>query len=221
MTRRIGLIHATAVSMRPVEEAFVDTWPEARRTNLLDDSLSQDLVAAGAITPQMDERFLRLAAYVHESGAEAILFTCSAFGPCIDKVKAALPIPVLKPNEAMVEDAVARGTRIGLVATMEASLVSMRPEFEAAAAARGRTIELVPRHVPGAMDALAGGDGETHDALVARAAEDLSGCDVIALAQFSMARARDRIAGAHGRTVLTTPDAAVKALRTLMRDQAA
>ena len=41
-------------------------------------------------------------------------------------------------------------------------------------------------------------------------------CDVIALAQFSLARAAPAVAAATGRTVLTTPDSAVRKLRRMV-----
>ena len=75
--------------------------------NLLDDSLSADLARDGKLTDAMTERFLALGRYAASTGADAILFTCSAFGPCIEAVaRAHAPMPVLKPNEAMIEQAV-------------------------------------------------------------------------------------------------------------------
>ena len=65
----------------------------------------------------------------------------------------------------------------------------------------------------GAMQALAEGDAARHDALVAGATASLRHCEVIALAQFSLARARQAAEAASGRPVLTTPDAAVAELR--------
>jgi hypothetical protein len=49
-----------------------------------------------------------------------------------------------------------------------------------------------------------------------RAAAALQDCDVIALAQFSLSRAAGPIAAATGKTVLTTPDSAVRKLRRLL-----
>lgn len=67
----------------------------------------------------------------------------------------------------------------------------------------------------GALDALNAGDTARHDALVAEQARALAarGCTRIALAQFSMARARAACAQATGLPVLTTVDSAVRALR--------
>ena len=67
----------------------------------------------------------------------------------------------------------------------------------------------------GALDALNRGDGATHDALIAAQAVALKarGCQRIALAQFSMARARTACEAATGLQVLTTVDSAVRALR--------
>ena len=100
----------------PAADAFARLWPEARATGLLDDSLSEDLAAAGAITPEITRRFLDLADYVVANGAAAILFTCSAFGAAIDAVKAAARVPVLKPNEAGIAEALEAGPRIVLLA---------------------------------------------------------------------------------------------------------
>src|SRR3954463_12152304 len=47
---RFGLIHATPLAVQPVQDAFAHHWPQARRMNLLDDSLSVDRAAAGQLT---------------------------------------------------------------------------------------------------------------------------------------------------------------------------
>lgn len=211
---RIALIHALAHSVAPINEAMARDWPEAIRMNLLDDSLSADLARDGrGLDAAMHERFERLTAYAEDTGAQGILFTCSAFGPCIEAAARRRPhMPVLKPNEAMVADAVNAGGRIGLVASFAPTLQSMPPEFPAGAQP---LLELAQ----GAMQALDQGDGPAHDQAVVAAAVRLAdaGCDTIALAQFSMARARTAVQAAlPGLRVLTTPDSAVARLRRLL-----
>lgn len=207
---RIALIHALAHSVDPINDALAQAWPEAARMNLLDDSLSADLAASGlGLDAAMHQRFRDLADYAVGTGADAILFTCSAFGPCIEAVARHFPdMPVLKPNEAMVADAVSAGGRIGLIATFGPTLASMPPEFP-------DTVELHCALAEGALDALNRGDGATHDALIVEQAMRLSaaGCATIALAQFSMARARRACEEATGRRVLTTVDSAVAQLK--------
>ena len=83
---RIALIHALAHSLAPIEASFARLWPEPTLMNLLDDSLSADLARDGKLTEPMTERFLALGRYVSATGANAVLFTCSAFGPCIEAV---------------------------------------------------------------------------------------------------------------------------------------
>jgi Asp/Glu/hydantoin racemase len=212
---RIALIHALRHSPPPIEAAFRELWPEAQLMNLLDDSLSADLARVGRLTPAMTERFLALGRYAKGTGADAILFTCSAFGPCIDAVVAEMgPMPVLKPNEAMIEEAIAMGSRIGLLATFPGTLASMPAEFPDA-------VTVVPMLAEGALAALDRGDAEQHDGRAARASLALADCDVIALAQFSLARAAPRVKAATGRPVLTTPHSAVRKLRRLLLNEPA
>lgn len=207
---RIALIHALAHSVAPINQAMARDWPQARRMNLLDDSLSADLAAMGRLDVAMHERFERLALYAIGCGCDAILFTCSAFGPCIEGVaRRHAPLPVLKPNEAMIADAAAMRLRVGLVASFPATLESMPAEFPA-------HVELECALADGALAALDAGDTQRHDSLVAQAATHLAhrGCGLIALAQFSMARARERVAHHTGLPVLTTVDSAVAALKS-------
>jgi aspartate/glutamate racemase len=211
---RIALVHAIAHAVDPINEALQRDWPQATRMNLLDDSLSADLAASGrGQDAVMHQRFARLAQYAVDCGSDAIVFTCSAFGTCIDAVAAQHPgRVVLKPNEAMVDDAAATGQRVGLVATFAPTLVSMPPEFP-------RQVVLDTAVVDGAMAALNAGDGPTHDELIARAAEQLAarGCRVIALAQFSMARAAGLVAQRTGLTVMTPVSSAVARLKRLLQ----
>ncbi|MFB9263464.1 aspartate/glutamate racemase family protein [Bradyrhizobium erythrophlei] len=208
---RITLIHALKHSIVPIEASFARLWPEARLMNLLDDSLSADLARDGKLTDRMTERFLAMGRYAASTGADGILFTCSAFGPCIEAVaREHAPMPVLKPNEAMIERAVATGKRIGLLSTFPPTLVSMPPEFPA-------SVQIVPKLAEGALAALDRGDRAEHDRIVVEASKDLRDCDLIALAQYSMAPAADGVAEVTGRPVLTTPDSAVMKLKAMLR----
>src|ERR1700733_12524913 len=175
-TMRIALIHALKHSIVPIEASFAKLWPQPWLMNLLDDSLSADLARDGRLTDAMTERFQAIGRYVASTGADAILFTCSAFGPCIEAAARTLErMPVLKPNQAMIELAVQQGGKIGLLSTFPPTLASMPREFPA-------SVALVPKLAEGAMAALDRGNRAEHDRLVVAAAKDLLGCDVIALA---------------------------------------
>jgi hypothetical protein len=220
---RIALVHATPLAIAPVNEAFARLWPAAERMNLLDDSLSADRAAAGALTDSMIERFRALAGYCVAHGAAGVLFTCSAFGPAIEAARAAVSVPVLKPNEAMLAEALGlagRGSgRIALLATFAPTIASIADEFRQLAAARSVGAELVTHHVAGAMAALDSGNAPRHDALIADALEQWAGwrdCDGILLAQFSMARARAPVAERAGIPVLVSTDSAVVGMRRAM-----
>jgi aspartate/glutamate racemase len=215
---RIALIHALAHSVAPINAEMARAWPGATVMNLLDDSLSADLARQGrGLDADMHRRFEALAAYAESTGAQAMLFTCSAFGPCIEAVAARRPqIPVLKPNEAMVDDAAALGVPVGLVASFAPTLASMPAEFP-------DRVDLRCALADGALDALNRGDGVTHDDLTVQAALRLQaqGCGAIALAQFSLARAADAVARATGLPVLTTPGSAVRRLQARLAGQGA
>ncbi|KAF1050279.1 MAG: hypothetical protein GAK38_00305 [Xylophilus sp.] len=187
--------------------------------NLLDDSLPSDLVAAGGIGAALRARFGALARYAAQAGADGILFTCSAFGAAIEAAAEQAGVPTLKPNGAMFEEALdacatlGRSGRIGMVSSFAPSVGSMREELEAIARRRGIECSLRVACPPGALEALAQGRVQEHDALVGAAAQELRDSDILMLGQFSMAHLRERIAADTSLPVLSSPDSAVRLLR--------
>lgn len=208
---RIALIHAVEVAMGPIRAAFAELWPEAVLVNLLDDSLSPDRARERALSPSLFDRIRALGGYAVQSGADGVLYTCSAFGPAIEAVQREQSVPVLRPNEAMFDEVLATARSAGMVATFGPSIQSMEAEFREASGGR---VPLQTVLAEGAMDALRRGDAYEHNRLVAEAAATLAGCDVIMLAHFSTAQAlaatRTRVAT----PVTSAPHAAVMRLRS-------
>jgi Asp/Glu/hydantoin racemase len=107
----------------------------------------------------------------------------------------------------MIADAARVGRRIGLVASFAPTLASMPAEFPG-------HVTVLPMLADGALDALTLGDATLHDRLVVDAARRVAakGCNAIALAQFSLARAASAVEHAVRVPVLTSVGSAVRLL---------
>jgi Asp/Glu/hydantoin racemase len=225
---RITLISALAQSLAPATAAMEQLWPEALVNNLLDDSLARDLAELGEITRTVFERFSTLGRYAAEAGGAAsptagIMFTCSAFGPAIDRVKEQLQIPVISPNEGAFDEALdlcrdkAGAGRVGLLLSFAGSLKPLSDELRAMAVSRGQSPpEIIGAVADGALAALQAADVEAHDRLIAKAAATLPPTDTTVIGQFSMARVEHLVAARRSEPVLTTPHAAVRKLRRMV-----
>jgi hypothetical protein len=211
---RVALIHAVTVAVDPVKAAFAELWPDADTVNILDDSLSGDRARDAELTATMHNRIGTLGDYALSTGCDAVLFTCSAFGAAIEALAARVKPPVLKPNEAMFDDALAMGSRIGMLATFRPSIVGMEAEFDEQRRARGIEATLKTVLVDNALDALKGGDARAHNELVAAAVDRLGEVDTVMLAHFSTSRAFATVSQRTTRPVLTSPRSAVLALRS-------
>lgn len=215
--KRIFLIHATRIAIEPINAAFARSWPEAQCFDLWDDSLSRDASTAGGTTPALDKRIEDLADHAFRAEADAVLFTCSAFSSAIEACQRRHERPVLKPNEAMVQQALAQGGRIAALTTFGPAGAAIVSDFEIEARRLGQSVDITPILCEGALAALHVGDQGRHDALIAEAAGRLRGdYQVLCFAQFSMTSAQDASEVAWGSTVLTTPETAVMKLRKLL-----
>jgi aspartate/glutamate racemase len=163
--------------------------PGLRIINLLDDSLLPDVMRAGGPTPDVTERLRTYARAAVNAGADALLCCCSSVGESVESLRADLPVPFLRIDQPMAEQAVRTGERVGVIATVASTLEPTARLIERAAQQAGRDVQLERMLVEGAYDALVSGQPERHDRLVTQALKSLSEhCDVVVLAQASMAR---------------------------------
>lgn len=222
MGPRIGLVHALHASIAPVEATFAQYWPQAETVSLYDESLYVDFNRAGGLTPEIEGRIEALLRFSAQSGAEAILFTGSLFGDTVETVRGRLDVPVLTAYEAMIEEALAGSIQpsLAVLSTAQGTLEMMQTDIERYARLHERTYQLTGRHIAGAIDALLWGERTEHDELVFTAATELaSACDILLLAQFSMAPVAPRIREQLGVRVLTSPGTAVEKLMRLFAEE--
>ena len=207
----IGLVHATLVAVQPMVAAFHRYAPEVTLLHFLDEGLLPLINRSGLTSATLAE-LERLVARASASGATGVLLTCSAYSPAVPAVQSHFAIPVVSVDEAMLRRALEHGRRIGVVATVEAAGPTTAKLLRDYAAEAGRTIEVSVRVVSEAFSALKAGDEGRHDALVREQIDALlPACDVIVLAQISMARALTG-APAYPKPVLTSPEVSIRAL---------
>jgi len=184
----------------------------------LDEPMLERVKRRGRLGPEDAARLGQHAAGAEAIGAGAVLVTCSTISPVVDAVRPLAGSPVPKTDEAMVAEAVRLGAQIGVVATSATTLEPTRRLQEAEGRRQGREVATSSVLVEGAIGALTTGDGDRHDRMVAEAALSLAArCDVVVLAQASMARALSAMPEAVRRApILSSPDLALRQLRAAL-----
>lgn len=214
--KRITLFHALRQSEAPAIEAIRAVWPECQYNNLIDDSLTNDLITEGGNNNRIIARFLALGQYAELAGADGLLFTCAAFGPALVEVQRNLSIPVVRPNEAACEAAISKGDHIALMVTFEPAFATLKYELEEMGRAQGRHINVTKCFVDGGLKALLCGNSKKHDRLAAEAAHRLERVDAVIMGQFSLARALPFVESEVSFPVFTTPETAAAKMRRLV-----
>lgn len=216
--KTLALIHTSATLVPVFAELCAKYLPGVKTFNIVDDSLIKNTIACGALTPDTARRVVNYADSAQDAGADMILYTCSSIGPAVEMAASLSRIPVLRVDQPMADQAVATGTRIGIVATLSTTLDPTTDLVRRRALAAGREVELKPRLCEGAFEALMSGDAATHDARVADALRALAQeTDVIVLAQASMARVVDTLPEADRKVpILASPPIAMQHLATLL-----
>lgn len=223
---RIVAIHALAASMQPARAAFARCWPEATVHDLLDSALLDDSFAGLCAPSDTKRRIAALLRFAIDSAPDqaptiGIVFTCSAFGAAIEQVRGSCAVPILPPTEAAIVQSLRYGDRLAAIVTTATAIEDLASDF--ARIKRlirpGAAIDI--RVAPNALAALRSGDMEAHDAAISDTAETFGEADALLLPQFSMSPVRSRLQDEMSIPVITSPEAAVRALRILVAKRAA
>jgi len=202
--------------MAPIDEAFKTLWPQAQTINVLDESLYADIPQDGTLVPAIYDRVASLLRHCELSGADGILFSGSTFGPAVDRARIGMRVPVLRAEEAMMEQAVTLGERILLVCTAKRAMPVVRGTLDAAIKRAGVTRAISELWVKGARDAITSGDVAAHDKLIAEQVIAAGDFDVIIFGQISMVPAQVPLPPEIARRIVIGPHATVTRMRALI-----
>lgn len=202
--------------MEPIESAAKTIWPEADLFSILEEALSADRASERVPVAQLNDRIVEIARYAEKLNPDGILYTCSAFGNGIETAANTSHLPVLKPNEAMFEQALNHGDRQVMIYTFPPSVAGMEKEFYQETAKRRSKATIRSVYAEGAREALDRGDINIHDEIVAKTASTIDQADAIMLAHFSTATAADRTRAATSIPVLTSPESAIRKMQQLV-----
>jgi Asp/Glu/hydantoin racemase len=215
------MLHTVPGLVKEMETLAQNALPGLRVLHYVDESLLQDTIAEGTTPRHVRRRLVTYASYAEESGAQALLVSCSSIGEAATAAQNFVSIPILRIDAPMAELAAASGARIGVLATLSATLGPTTRLVQDAAARQDKKPSITAREVDGAFSALRAGDRAMHDKLVLAAFSKLAAeCDVVVLAQASMARiiehSRDQPGGP---TVLASPESGMTQLSALFSSE--
>lgn len=203
----LALLHTAGVNVSTFGTLAAELIPDVQTFHMLDESLLKNTIRDGSMSPLTARRVVGHVISAEEAGASAVLVTCSSIGRGAEAARPLVSIPVIRVDEAMADEAVRTGARIGVIATLPTTLEPTAALVHARAALGGVSVDVMPHLCEGAFDALMSGDSATHDATIAAGLHSLMDqVDVILLAQASMARVADSIpAGARRVPILSSP----------------
>ncbi|MED4228698.1 aspartate/glutamate racemase family protein [Neobacillus cucumis] len=212
---QIGLIHATLNSIDPLISAFEKNFPQVDTINYLDEGLLIELNRQCQLTENLIDRISYLLQKAIDTGVDGILLSCSSYSPAITELRARFPeVPVENVDDEMILEALNKGKKIGVVATVAAAGPTTQKTLLEKAKQINKNVEVFVAVSTEAFDALSEKDYDRHDILIAQMVHKLlkeSEIDVVILAQLSMARALSSLQHL-AIPVLTSPEISSKAI---------
>ena len=212
---RIVMIHALAESLPPVQLAFREVFPEAEVVNLLDEGLFLDF--DDRLTPKLKRRMSQLICYCAEHGADAIGLACSVYAPVVESARQLVDVPVVSSYGPVMAEAVEKGPRVGIIASVPATLRDAEYYLRRAADEGKKTVE---PHLCLAEDLIPVLRKEGQAGLCRRLGEEVTKMaphvDAVLLSQFSFAAALKHLREMSPVPVLSAPHSSARRLKELV-----
>ena len=213
MSKRVCFFHTGAILAPRFDELSKEYIPKADVFHMVDESLIDDLISVGELTPSIIKRLSFQLSLAVDAGAVLILDTCSSTSPGVDVARKLVDVPIIKIDDPMMEKAVDIGKNIGLLATANSTLKPSSELVKRKAKQIGKDITLNSTLKEEAFEALMEGNEDLHDRLVTEKGIELAqDNDVLVLAQASMSHLSSKIAEQVTVPVLTSPELAMEAV---------
>lgn len=195
------------------EEVRKNIGGDAELLSLQNPGILAEVREAGYVTGTAAAQLIEMYAEAVKQGADVILNICSSVGEvadCMQPAAAFMGVPIVRIDEEMCREAVRRGKRIAILATLSTTLEPTRNTVLRVAREMGRKVELVDGLIDGAFGI---NQEEFRKMLLDKAAQVKEQADVILLAQGSMAYVEEDIYKELGIVTLSSPRFGARELR--------
>ncbi len=181
-----------------------------------DPTILGDVRNAGYVTQAPAARLIKMFMNAAEEGCEAVLNACSSVGEVADSVQVAaayLGMPIVRIDEEMCRDAVRKGLRIGVMATLPTTLIPTCNTIGRMARECNRHVSIKECLVENAFGL---DQDQFRERMSASAATIAGDVDVIVLAQGSMAYCAEFLSDKYNVSVLSSPSYGAAALKSAL-----
>ena len=201
----------------PLKALAAELLPGTGLINFMDDSILPELVVNGGRLSEVEERWLSYVRFAHQAEANLVLSACSSVGELVEKAGRLVPIPVLRIDEAMCDEAVRRACTIGVAATLPITLDPTLRLIQRKAGAAGKPVKIRSALASSAYQKLMAGDKAGHDAELLAVLQELAGeVELIVLAQASMAQVLPGLSPADQARFLSNPRSGMERVKQVM-----
>lgn len=212
--KKVALFHTSAATLPVMQQLIGDIMPQAEVMHLVEDSMIKEVMKAGGVSPEIAARIAGYVQIAEKAGCDIFMTACSSIGTAVENCQFMTPLQLARIDCAMVDDAISRGGRIAVLATVATTLRPTLAYVERKAQESGKTLHITSLLMEEAFHALLKGDMATHDRIVADGLKSaFAENDVVMLAQASMARVLQQLPTPPV-PVLTSPESGIGWLKT-------
>lgn len=216
--KKLAIIHTAVVTVEALKPLAAELLPDYEVMNIVDDSILPQLKANGGDVSEVEGRLVQYMKIAESAGADLILNACSSVGEVVAIAQQQVNVPIVRIDEAMAEEAVRRGKKIGVAATLHTTLRPTLDLIKAKAESADGDYQIESTLVSEAFERLMAGDKDGHDAVLASALEKfVKTVDVVVLAQASMARVVATLPEALQGRFLSSPRLGMERVQALAR----
>lgn len=207
--KKLTVIHTTSKTIDSLNSLIKENIEDIEVVNILDDSILGDMIQNKNIE-FVEQRWIEYAKIAEQLGSDAVLSACSSVGEIAEKANDILNIPVYRIDDAMAIEAVQRGNKILVMATLGTTL---NPTVDLIKR-KSEDAEVITYLIDEAYEYLKNGDVEKHNKKIFDAVNsEIANADVVVLAQASMANALNEMKEEYKEKILTSPELGIKQLK--------
>lgn len=194
--KTLGIIHAAVFTSQTVQPYLAELLPGVEIMHLGDDTVQRDNLRApvGTIPKVNFFKFTTYARFLEEAGVDLIMLGCSTFNQAVEHARPMISTPMLQIDRPMMDLAVQKGNKIGILATLPSTVPASERLLYKAAEDAGKEISVKTILNDEAFSLLRAGDVEKHNEMLLEDINALSReVDAIVMAQVSMSVLESRL----------------------------